>query len=372
MISLRFLSQAEEQVAFTTSALLETVHSWHALVRPGHHALHAPWVRRCRSLPSGLRRLLREHEFMVAGYVPAFFESRADDHEATFDDQLAAVHATAPEELAAELAQTLIDTARYRGHDLLHDGHVRDMALLELAAVDAGRAELLRRVLDDPRRVLDGALIALGEYWSAAFAEQWDSVEPLLHEQIARTGQQIARNGIFSMLRTLIPEIRVDLAQRLLSLDRPHDHEVTVTSMRPVTFTASHFVWPHVRVTCDEPWPLRVTYPVIPLAPAPPAASREDVLRSLRALAAAPRLEILSALAEQSRSTQELASLLGLSQSVVSRHLHQMTQAGLLTTRRDGYYVLYSVDHSRVSAIAAAVEHLGGAPRHQQPRLREN
>ncbi|MDQ1013436.1 DNA-binding transcriptional ArsR family regulator [Streptomyces sp. V4I23] len=73
------------------------------------------------------------------------------------------------------------------------------------------------------------------------------------------------------------------------------------------------------------------------------------------ALAAAPRLQIAACLAGQSRSTQELATLLGLSQSVISRHLRQMTQAGLRTARRDGYCVLYSLDPTRLDQISAAI-----------------
>jgi DNA-binding HxlR family transcriptional regulator len=136
------------------------------------------------------------------------------------------------------------------------------------------------------------------------------------------------------MLRTLAPQIRIDPGQRTLRLDRPHDHDITVTRERPVTFTTSHYVWPHVRVTCDNPWPPRITYPALPLSPTRPT-SQEDILTALRALAAAPRLQIITHLAAQSRSTQELATLLGLSASVTSRHLHQLTQAGLTTTRRD-------------------------------------
>ncbi|MCI3227327.1 helix-turn-helix transcriptional regulator, partial [Streptomyces sp. NP-1717] len=64
---------------------------------------------------------------------------------------------------------------------------------------------------------------------------------------------------------------------------------------------------------------------------------------------------IITHLAAQSRSTQELATLLGLSTSVTSRHLHQLTQARLTTTRREGYYVLYSLNPTRLDQIATAL-----------------
>ncbi|MHC5264119.1 ArsR/SmtB family transcription factor [Streptomyces sp. UC4497] len=195
------------------------------------------------------------------------------------------------------------------------------------------------------------------DYWNTAFADEWERIEPSLYESIARAGSQIAHQGVFPMLRTLVPQIRIDPTLRTLRLDRPHHHDIAVTRESPITFTASHYVWPHVRITCDTPWPQRVTFPALPLTPAAATrpTSQEDTLTALRALAAAPRLQLITHLAGQSRSTQELATLLGLSTSVTSRHLHQLTQEGLTTTRREGYYVLYSLDPTHLGEIATAL-----------------
>ncbi|WP_369197836.1 ArsR/SmtB family transcription factor [Streptomyces djakartensis] len=360
MITIRFSDNAEEDIAFSASPLLEAVHSWHVLTDPGHHALHVPWVRRCRRLPAALRRRLREYGFVVADYIPAFFESRAGDHDAGFSDQLAAVRALPPDRLAAELAQTLLVSTPGTGIDLVADPGRRDEALAALRRADADRAALLSDILTDPRPLLDDVLSTLEDYWDTAFADEWERVEPGLYESIAAAGARIAHQGLFPMLRTLAPQIRLDPARRTLRLDRPHEHDIAVTRSHPVTFTASHYVWPHVRVTCDRPWPLRLTYPALPLAPtsAGRPTSQEDTLAALRALAAAPRLQIITRLAGQSRSTQELAALLGLSPSVVSRHLHQLTEAGLTRTRREGYYVLYSLDPARLAQIATALTDL--------------
>ncbi|MFF3257322.1 DUF5937 family protein [Actinacidiphila glaucinigra] len=364
MITLRFAETAEEDIAFSVSPLLEAVHSWHVLTDPGHHALHVPWVRRCRHLPAALRRRMRGHDFVVADYIPALFESRTGDHDADFADQLAAVRGLPPALLAAELARTLVDTTRHTGDDLVDDRATRDAVLTEYRKSDPSRAARLEGILTDPLPVLDEALTVLEDYWDAAFAQEWERIEPSLYESITRSGARIAHHGLFPMLRTLAPQIRVDPGRRTLRLDRPHDHDISVTRDHPVTFTASHYVWPHVRVTCDAPWPLRITYPALPLAPASTArpASQEDTLTALRALAAAPRLRIVTHLAAQSRTTQELASLLGLSPSVTSRHLHQLTQAGLTTTQREGYYVLYALAPARLDQIATALITLAPRP----------
>ncbi|MFH8842075.1 DUF5937 family protein [Streptomyces sp. NPDC017868] len=364
MITLRFAETAEEDIAFSVSPLLEAVHSWHVLTDPGHHALQVPWVRRCRRLPAALRRRMREYDFVVADHIPALFESRTGDHDADFADQLAAVRDLPPALLAAELARTLVDTTRHTGDDLVDDPATRDAVLTEYRDSDPGRAARLEGILTDPRPVLDGALTVLEDYWDAGFAQEWERIEPSLYESIARSGARIAHQGLFPMLRTLAPQIRVDPGRRTLRLDRPHDHDITVTHEHPVTFTASHYVWPHVRVTCDTPWPMRITYPALPLAPASTArpTSQKDTLTVLRALAAAPRLQIVTHLAAQSRTTQELAALLGLSPSVTSRHLHQLTQAGLTTTQREGYYVLYTLAPARLDQIATTLITLAPRP----------
>jgi DNA-binding transcriptional ArsR family regulator len=36
----------------------------------------------------------------------------------------------------------------------------------------------------------------------------------------------------------------------------------------------------------------------------------------------------------------------------LSKHLRQLAQAGVLTTRREGYYVLYSVDADRLAPLS--------------------
>jgi DNA-binding transcriptional ArsR family regulator len=307
---------------------------------------------------------MRGLDFVVSDYIPALFERRTGDHDAGFADQLAAVRGLPPALLAAELARTLVDTTRHTGDDLVGDPATRDAVLTAYRHSDPGRAARLEGVLADPLRVLDDVLTVLEDYWDAAFAQEWERVEPSLYASISRSGARIAHHGLFPMLRTLAPRIRVDPGRRTLRLDRPHDHDISVTRDHPVTFTASHYVWPHVRVTCDAPWPLRVTYPALPLAPASTGrpASHEDTLAALRALAAAPRLRIVAHLAAQSRTTQELASLLGLSPSVTSRHLQQLTQAGLTTTRREGYYVLYSLAPARLDQIATALVALAARP----------
>ena len=60
-------------------------------------------------------------------------------------------------------------------------------------------------------------------------------------------------------------------------------------------------------------------------------------------------------IAERPRSTQELAPLVGISQAGLPKHLRLLARAGVLETRREGYYVLYSLAPDRIDALPDAV-----------------
>jgi DNA-binding transcriptional ArsR family regulator len=152
------------------------------------------------------------------------------------------------------------------------------------------------------------------------------------------------------------PRLRIDAEREEFGLDLPHDHRVEVTEDRPLLLVPSAYVWPHVQVNCDEPWPLSVVY----AAPFVNAASRPalpsvELISVLRALSDHTRLRALKLIADQPRSTQELAPLVGISEAGLSKHLRQLADAGIVQSRREGYYVLYSLVPDRIDALSDAV-----------------
>ena len=60
-------------------------------------------------------------------------------------------------------------------------------------------------------------------------------------------------------------------------------------------------------------------------------------------------------MAEEPRSTKELAQLLSLSDSAVSRHLKILEAAGIVSGRRDGYFVLYRLEADRLDVLGRAL-----------------
>ena len=73
------------------------------------------------------------------------------------------------------------------------------------------------------------------------------------------------------------------------------------------------------------------------------------------------RLRILGLLAKQPRSTQELAPLVGLTEAGASKQLRLLATAGLLTTKREGYYVVYALQAEKLATLSDELRSLVGS-----------
>ena len=336
---------AIERLSFAYSPLVEAVLSLHVLVEPKHHPLQHEFVRRMRSLSPGLRRRIEELAFVYRRTMPDFFSPSADEGFGSFEDELARMQRHDDETLALELLRPLYDHAGRRDKALLDDEEVR-------AHVREAPA-LAQLIFEDPRELARMLAELLADYWDEAFAAEWERLEPRLARAVVDAGRTIASEGLYSLLRGLSPRLRVDPASEEFGLDIPHDHRVEITEADRLALVPSAFVWPHVRVNCDQPWPLSVIYPAsFVVADARPRIPSADLVRLLRALGDDTRLRALRLIAERPRSTQELAPLVGISEAGLSKHLRQLAQVGVVTTKREGYYVLYSVDPDRLAPLS--------------------
>lgn len=81
-----------------------------------------------------------------------------------------------------------------------------------------------------------------------------------------------------------------------------------------------------------------------------------EFARVSKALGSGNRLELLEFLAQGERSVDTLAKLAGLSVANTSRHLQILRQAGLVTARKEGLFVHYSVSGDGVVRLLAALQ----------------
>jgi DNA-binding transcriptional ArsR family regulator len=351
-------SPPEEYVAFTYSPLLEAVLSLHVLAEPKHHPAQHSWVRQAARLPVTLRRQVDAFGFTFCSYFPEFVFPDATGGYPTFETELERLSGLPPELVALEFSRPLRRIPAVREPADLAMPTVRQEIRRALGELPEAQRPLASLVLDEPEHLLTAFQRLLRDYWDHAFAAEWSRIEDSLAEAVSTAGHEIAASGLGPALAGVSAELATASPGRELTLivPRRHDHDVHLGSGQHLVLVPSIYVWPHVRVNCDRPWPLSLVYPA-------PAVRREgrvsippgELLRVLRGLADDTRLRLLKLTAQRPRSTQELAPLLYISEATCSKHLRILADAGILRSKREGYFVLYSLDRDRLASLHPSI-----------------
>ncbi|MBZ0114180.1 MAG: metalloregulator ArsR/SmtB family transcription factor [Thermoanaerobaculia bacterium] len=100
----------------------------------------------------------------------------------------------------------------------------------------------------------------------------------------------------------------------------------------------------------------------------PRATTNSDVFN---AVAEGARREILSWLAGSERSVSEITDALDIRQPSVSKHLKVLHEVGLVSRRRDGRRVLYSVNAEEIRPLYEWADTFSRLWRHQLGRIKE-
>jgi biotin operon repressor len=86
-----------------------------------------------------------------------------------------------------------------------------------------------------------------------------------------------------------------------------------------------------------------------------PNPAEAQLLSIFKALADATRLKIISLLAGQPYTVEQLASLLELRPSTISHHLARLAEAGLVSARAESYYNIYSLEQGALEGAARSL-----------------
>jgi len=81
----------------------------------------------------------------------------------------------------------------------------------------------------------------------------------------------------------------------------------------------------------------------------------QDLSRAMKALSDETRLRILKILLERECCVCEVMQALDISQSRASRNLGILQDAGFLKTRRDGLWIVYSIDWQATNRYATSL-----------------
>ncbi len=231
----------------------------------------------------------------------------------------------------------------------LTDATARERAL-DLAQARGARQEAFaERLLADPAAVRARVRHTLEQCGEAFFDAAWTDVAVRLTTDLRVKNDLLKRRGIAAALASVSSAVTLSPDGDCIVVDKLQDKS-TAAHGTGVTFIPSVFGRPHLVAVHAPGWQPVVQYPVAEPSPSEPV-SLETVSLRLEALAHPVRLRLLRTLARGPHTTRELAHAWELSPPEISRHLAVLRRAGLLTSRRQGRYVRYTLNLTDLTAL---------------------
>src|SRR5689334_9047428 len=339
-----------ERLRFAASPLAELTAMLHALAEPGHHPQLAGWAADVwAGLRPELAERLREAEFLwrssqadflIPGRPRPTLAEELDDVDRIDDETY----------VTAALVTTCgSNRVHFPGTSPLTDTTARERALDVAQARGALQEAFAERLLADPPAVRARVRRTLEECAEAFFDSAWADVAARLATDLRLKNELLRRHGAGAALASVSGAVALAPDGDCIIVDKVQD-KATAARDAGVTFLPSVFGRPHLVAVHAPGWHPVVQYPVAEPSPAQPV-SLETVTLRLEALAHPVRLRLLRTLARGPHTTAELAHFWELSPPEISRHLAVLRRAGLLTARRDGRYVRYSLNLPDLSAL---------------------
>jgi DNA-binding transcriptional ArsR family regulator len=347
-------ANAVDAVTMTYSPLAELGLSLRVLGFPHKHPLKHAWLRRARRLEPELRRRIGAFRFAFrCGMPDALFPSAASSPP-SFAEELGRLQSLDPAVLASELEEMLRMDKRLRRVNgaKLSGSRLAEHAIAHFGPEDMDQGAAISLLAGDPRQAVTQFVSLLEDYWNASFAEEWRQVEPLLIQANAELEPKL-RQDFYGTVTRLQHRLRADSRTRSIEADVRAERTLAARADRKLMIVPSTFLWPHLMARFEPPECPGFIYPA-PVSAAVAANDVSDVelLKLTKALGDATRLRALKLLARDARTTQELAPLLGITESGLSKHLRVLAEAGLVRTRRQSYYVIYSVVPERIASLS--------------------
>ncbi|MEU6480963.1 helix-turn-helix domain-containing protein [Streptomyces sp. NPDC047017] len=340
------------RLRFAASPLAELTAMLHVLAEPGHHPQLAGWAADVwAGLRPELAERLREAEFLWRSsradfLVPArprpTLAEELDDMDRIDDETY----------VTAALVTTCGNNrVHFAAPSPLADATARGRALDLAQARGTLQETFAERLLADPAAVRARVRHTLEQCAEAFFDAAWAGVAVRLATDLRLKNDLLKRQGIGAALASVSSAVTLAPDGNRIIVDKLQDNATTARDTG-VTFVPSVFGRPHLVAVHAPGWQPVVQYPVAEASPSEPV-SLETVTLRLESLAHPIRLRLLRTLARGPHTTGELAHAWELSPPEVSRHLAVLRRAGLLTARRQGRYVRYTVNLPDLTALGS-------------------
>ncbi|WP_309107665.1 DUF5937 family protein [Arthrobacter sp.] len=216
----------------------------------------------------------------------------------------------------------------------------RDLRRLADRTAESPSRLTIDELLNDLDTAVSRILAALEWYWATAVEPFWPRLRSVLLADVDARLEQLARNGIQEVFKTLHPSVRptstgLEIVRRRCSCSTNNVPDPG----HGLILVPNAFVWPDTLVLNVQPFVPSITY-------APRGVGRLwDTVREtsespVSALLGRTRAQILAQL-DVPMTTTQLACALDLAAGTVSGHLRVLSGSGLAESLRSGREVFY-------------------------------
>ncbi|WLD94662.1 helix-turn-helix transcriptional regulator [Alkalihalobacillus sp. AL-G] len=319
------------------SPFREMVASLHVLTNPSHHLARKQWAEQTKEQFS--KKLTEDFEFFAQITNQWFNFLDLDDYLQIREKQV--------EEAIERLVQ-LDDYAFLRF--LLGDRYKivpEKRTKFEQYAFD--RTPMIKRKLTD----------FLYDYHMKFFARELFRVEPWLIKAVHELKKQYTENPV-EALDSLHP--RFQITDKALAFYKADTYRFQIDQLESLTLYPSTFVAPHLLVGLEVPHLIVYMHVQLPSEERPIDDVPSDLIEILKALADPNRLRLARKLLYHSYCTQQLGDEFGLAKATISKHLKILENANVITSVRQGHYVFYQTDVTRLSMLRVDLDQFFDQP----------
>ncbi len=208
---------------------------------------------------------------------------------------------------------------------------------------------VLRPLYENPSAALGTLTDTLRAYWRAAIEPVWPRLSAVHQADIGYRMSHLVAGGFMRVFENLHPEVEFT-GDRLL-VHKSHHHAV-----RPagdgLLLLPTVFAWPRLCVSYNPPYQPSLAYAPRGIGHVW-ASTEQGPAQPLGELLGRNRASLLAHL-DLPLSTSQLASYLDMTAPAVSQHLAILRRCQLVTSRRDGRWVLHQRTDLATSLLNAA------------------
>lgn len=226
---------------------------------------------------------------------------------------------------------------------------------------EPAQTDILRNLLLDPEYSRNKLITVLQDYWDSIFAQEMERIEEPLLASLEEKIALFKEAGLAALLDSLGLGIRLNqdaIVGKAIVDDEITEIKLGFSEVDYIQIIPTVFAFPHLFPAFNDR-NLILRYPC-PYPEEPSCAgllSSKQLLQVLKALTDVTRLRILQMLANQSMYSRELATELGFSEPTISRHMHLLKEAGLVSVQRKDNCTYYQLRKKVFEAVGPSLLH---------------